>query len=230
MLDLNELLAATVLFVGGHLLLSGAPLRGLLIGRLGANGFRLLYSLVATVALVWMASAYAAAPFVPLWPALPALAWIPLLLMPLAFVLVVAGVTTRSPTAVGAETAALARDPAPGILRVTRHPFLWGTALWAVSHLLARGDLASLVMMGGILLLSLAGMQHIDRRREAELGAGWGPVKLTTSLLPFQAMTEGRTSMDWAGLSWWRPALGLALYLAFLFLHPYVFGVPAVPW
>lgn len=227
MLDLNELLAATVLFVGGHLLLSGAPLRGLLIARLGANGFRLLYSLLAAVALVWMAVAYGDAPFVPLW---PGLRWVPLLLMPFAFILVVAGVTTRSPTAVGAETAALARDPAPGILRITRHPFLWGTALWAFSHLLARGDLASLVLMGGVLVLSLAGMQHIDRRRELELGAGWGPVKLTTSLLPFQALLERRTTLDWAGLGWWRPALGLGLYLAFLHLHPYVFGTPAVPW
>lgn len=230
MLDLNELLAATVLFVGGHLLLAGAPLRGLLINRVGPNGFRLIYSLLAVVALIWMVRAYAQAPFVPIWPPYQFLHWVPVLIMPVAFILVVAGATTRSPTAVGAETAALARDPAPGILRITRHPFLWGTALWAISHFIAKGDLASLVMMGGILVLSLVGMQHIDRKRELELGAGWGPVKLTTSLLPFRALIERRTTMDWAGLGWWRPALGLALYVAFFYLHPYVFGVTAVPW
>lgn len=230
MLDINELLAATVLFVGGHLLLASAPLRGLLHGKLGPTGFRILYSLVAVVTLVWMIKAYTQAPFVPLWAFVPLLDWVPLLVMPIASILLVAGVTTTSPTAVGSESAALAADPAPGILRVTRHPFLWGTALWAISHLLARGDLASLVMMGGILALSLLGMKQIDRKRELQLGAGWGPVKLTTSLLPFQAIAEGRTEMDWAGIGWWRPLLGIALYLVFIILHPWVFGVPAVPF
>src|SRR3546814_6275784 len=72
-------------------------------------------------------------------------------------------------------------SPAVGILSITRHPFLWGTGLWALSHLLANGDLGSIVMMGGIAILSFGGMQHIDQRRESHLGASWGPMKLTTS-------------------------------------------------
>ena len=95
--------------------------------------------------------------------------------------------------------------------------------------MIANGDLASFIMMGGILVLSLAGMRQIDRKRELQLGAGWGPIRLTTSIIPFQAIAEGRTTMDWAGIGWWRVVLGLALYLAFLILHPYIFGLPAVP-
>lgn len=230
MLDLNELLAATIIFVGSHFLLSGPPLRGLLVDRLGLKGFRLLYSLLAAVTLVWMVQAYVQAPPVALWPSLTILQWVPLLVMPFAFILLVAGVTTASPTAVGAEAVALAADPAPGMLRITRHPFLWGAALWAISHIIATGELASLIMMGGILVLSLVGMRQIDRKRELQLGAGWGPIRLTTSIIPFQAIAEGRTTMDWAGIGWWRIALGLALYLIFLILHPYIFGVIAVPW
>src|SRR5690625_845656 len=149
MLDLNELLAATLVFVGAHFLLSGPLVRTLLIERLGLMAFRLLYSVVAAVALVWMVRAYIHAPYIFLWPPLTLLAWIPLLIMPFAFILVVAGVTTASPTSVGSEAVALSADPAPGILRITRHPFLWGIALWALSHLIARGDIASLIMMGG---------------------------------------------------------------------------------
>ena len=70
MLDLNELLAATIIFVGSHFLLSGPPLRGLLVDRLGLKGFRLLYSLLAAVTLVWMVQAYVQAPPVALWPSL----------------------------------------------------------------------------------------------------------------------------------------------------------------
>jgi uncharacterized membrane protein len=112
---------------------------------------------------------------------------------------------------------------------VTRHPFLWGTALWAASHLAANGDTASMIVMGGILALSLGGMKHIDLRREATLGAAWGPVALTTSTLPFAALATGRTTMDWKGIGWWRPALALALYAALLYLHPWIAGVGAWP-
>ena len=36
-------------------------------------------------------------------------------------------------------------DVAPGIQRVTRHPFLWGTALWAISHLAVNGTAADVI-------------------------------------------------------------------------------------
>ncbi|SMF78873.1 Uncharacterized membrane protein [Tistlia consotensis] len=226
--DLNQLLAATVLFVGGHFLLSSQALRPGLVARLGETGFRGLYSAVAGVGIVWMCFDYADAPHVQLW-ALPLLRWLPLILMPFAAILAVAGLTTRSPTAVGGEHLAGGIEPAPGILRITRHPFLWGVALWAVGHLAANGDLASLVFFGGFLVLALGGMQHIDHRRERALGSDWGPMKLTTSLLPFAALATGRTTMDWRGLGWWRPLLGVALYLALLHLHPLLFGVSPLP-
>lgn len=226
--DLNALLAATILFVGGHFLLSSQALRPNLVRRLGENGFRGVYSLVAGAGIVWMASAFAEAPYIELW-ALPALRWLPLLLLPFSAVLVVAGLTTRSPTAVGGEAFAGGQEPAPGILRITRHPFLWGVALWAFAHLAANGDVASLLFFGGFLVLSLGGMQHIDQRRERSLGGAWGPMKLTTSVLPFAAIATRRTTMDWRGLGWWRPLLGLALYLALMHLHPALFGVSPLP-
>ncbi|MEX0922329.1 MAG: NnrU family protein [Rhodovibrionaceae bacterium] len=227
---LNELLAATVLFVGAHFLLSSLQLRGTLVQRYGEGRFRGLYSLVVAVAFVWMVFAYGGAPYLELWPVTPGLRWVPLIVMPFAFILVVAGITTRSPTLAGFESAAGDElNPAPGILRVTRHPFLWGTALWAASHLLVRGDAASAILMGGILVLSLGGMWHIDHRREATLGAAWGPIKLTTSTLPFAALLSGRTEMDWAGLGWWRPLLGLILFAVMLGAHGVIFGVSPLP-
>jgi uncharacterized membrane protein len=226
--DLNALLAATILFVGGHFLLSSQALRPNLVGRLGEKGFRGLYSAVAGVGLVWMCYAYADAPLIELW-SVPALRWLPLLLLPVAAILAVAGLTTRSPTAVGGEAFAGGQEPAPGILRVTRHPFLWGVALWAFAHLAANGDVASLAFFGGFLVLSLGGMQHIDHRRERTLRGAWGPMKLTTSVIPFAAIATKRTTMDWRGLGWWRPLLALLLYLALLHLHPLLFGASPLP-
>ena len=149
-----------------------------------------------------------------------------------AAVLVVCGVTTRSPTMVGGDKRAAdlgPEDPAPGILRITRHPFLWGASLWALSHLCVNGDAGSMIVFAGMLILSLGGMWHIDIKRQHQMGAGWGPIQLTTSLVPFAALIGGRTTMDWKGLGLWRPLLGLAVYLVVMQLHPWLVGVSALP-
>lgn len=226
--SLNALFAATVLFVGGHFLLSSQPIREPAVKWLGVQGFQMVYSLAVTGALLWMATAYAEAPFLSVWIPPPALRWIPVVLMPFAAILVVASLTTRSPTLVGGEKyGAGPGDPVPGILRITRHPFLWGATLWAVGHLAVNGDAASIILFGGILVLSLGGMRHIDLRRERTLGSAWGPIALTTSVVPFQALVARRTTFDWKGIGLWRPIAGLALYAALLHLHPLLFGVAA---
>ena len=225
---LNSLLAATVLFVGGHFLLSSDTLRPRLMGLLGERGFRAAYSLAVFAALMWMVLTYRAAPQIPVWTPPPAFSWIPLLVMPIALVLAVCGMTTPNPTMVAGERLIdeSTGPPVRGIVTVTRHPFLWGTTLWALSHLCVRGDLASIVLMCGILVLSLGGMRHIDRRREAALGNAWGPIAMTTGAIPFAAIASGRTKLDWAGIGWWRPLAGLALYAILLLTHGWLVGVP----
>ena len=227
---LDELLAATALFVCAHFLLSGRALRTPLAARLGPQAFLGVYSLVVGVAFVWMLVAYGNAPYITLWTAPLWLHWLPVIVMPVALLLAVCGLSTPSPTMVGGDRTVPepGADPTPGMLRVTRHPFLWGAALWAASHMVVNGDVKSLILMAGILVLALGGMWHIDRRREAALGAAWGPIALATSVLPFSALLEGRTTPDWAAIGWWRPALALAIYFALLALHEAIFGVS--PW
>jgi uncharacterized membrane protein len=228
---LDQLLAATTLFICGHFLLSSRALRAPLVARLGPQAFLGVYSLVVGVAFAWMLMAYGSAPYITLWTAPLWLHWLPVTVMPVALLLAVCGLTTPNPTLVGGDR--LVRepgsDPAPGILRVTRHPFLWGVVLWAASHMVVNGDVKSLILLAGLLVLALGGMWHIDRRREAALGAAWGPIALTTSVLPFRALIEGRTTADWAAIGWWRPALALAIYLVLLYLHEAIFGVSAWP-
>lgn len=228
---MNALIAAAVLFVGGHFLLSSVALRTALIARFGEKVFRGLYSLVMLGSFIWMLFAYGATPYVALWVTPIGLYWLPVIVMPFAAILIVASLTTPNPTMVGGERllADGTGSPAVGIFSITRHPMLWGTGLWAVSHLLVNGDLPSVVLMGGIAILSFAGMVHIDRRREAALGAAWGPMKLTTSRLPFGAVLAGRGKVDWRGIGWWRPLLGLALYLGLMHIHVYAFGAWPLP-
>ncbi len=228
---MNALIAAAVIFVGGHFLLSSAAVRPLLVARFGEGPFRGFYSVVVLGSFVWMLFAYGAAPYVHLWFTPIGLYWLPVIVMPFAAILVVSSLTTPNPTLAGSER--LLDDgvgsPAVGIISITRHPFLWGTGLWAISHLAVNGDLASVILMGAIAVLSFAGMAHIDARKEATLGAAWGPMKLTTSRLPFGAALAGRSKVDWRGIGWWRPLLGLAFYLGLMHIHLMAFGVSPLP-
>lgn len=226
---LTDLVAATAVFVFGHLLLSSQPLRAPLIERLGERGFRGLYAAMMLAAFAWMILAYGRAPYIELWPSPAWTRWPALVLMPLALFFLVGGLTTPSPTMVGGDKAMdRATRPVQGFLTVSRHGFLSGTALWAILHLVANGDAATAVLAGGILVLSVAGMWHIDQRRQLSMGAAWGPIQLTTSRLPFLAALQGRTAIDWRGIGWWRPLLAAALYAALLFEHEHIAGSPLI--
>jgi uncharacterized membrane protein len=219
--------AATALFVGGHFALSSIPVRRGLIARLGDSGFRALYGFVSLAALTWMIMAYGAAPDIPVYAAPGWGRWVALSVMPLACVLAVAALGGRNITAIGGEAKMLEGETfAPaGIYTVTRHPMLTAFAIWAVTHLLVKGDAATLIMVGGILVLSVGGALHIDHRRAVSMGPAWGPVALNTSGLPFLAAFQGRTRIDWAGIGLVPVAGGLALYLLLVVAHPFLSGV-----
>ena len=132
-----------------------------------------------------------------------------------AFLLVVIGLTTPNPTAVAQENLV---DRAPlGIVRITRHPFLMGTALWAAIHLVGNGDEASFLFFSALLIVSVAGTVSIDAKRARSLGASaWSGFARRTSIVPFAAILAGRNTLSLAELGWWRPAAGVAAYALML--------------
>lgn len=224
----SALILAACAFVGVHLLPS-TPLRSGLVKLLGGNGYLALFSVAAGTALIWYAAAYSAAPYREVWPALSALRYVPLAVMPFAMILLVCGYTTRNPMAVMQEKHFHATDPAPGILKVTRHPIMWAITLWSLSHLVANGDQASLIFFGGMAALALLGMPLMDHRRAETLGSAWGPFALTTSAIPFVAAIQGRAKPRWSEIGWWRIAIGLVLYAGALAVHGPAIGVTALP-
>jgi uncharacterized membrane protein len=216
-------------FVGGHFLLSWPPLRARLAGAIGERAFLGVYSLLAAGFLTWAIFAYKAAPRLPLWDWGAAGRYIALVVMPVALLLAVIGLSSRNPTAVAGESALDTAQAVRGIVTITRHPFLWGAALWALSHLAANGNAAALVFFGGMALLALAGMAAIDHKRAVNLGAKWQRFSAATSAIPFAAALGGRTAIDWQGIGWLRPLVALALYAAMLYFHRALIGVPIFP-
>ena len=218
---MTHLIAATVAFLATHYV-SSTPLRAKLVNALG-NAYLGLYSLFAFATLGYMIWAYYRAPSVVLWYS-PALRYVPLIVMPIAFVLMVCGLLERNPTLVGQERLLETDDAARGILRITRHPLMWGFALWAASHILARGDVASVIFFGGFLVLALSGTMLIDRRKSAILGDDWRRFAAVTSNAPFVAIAARRNQFRSGEIGWLRPVAGIALYVTVLFLHSALFG------
>lgn len=223
-----ELFLATLAFVGGHFAVSSTRLRPALVGRLGEKVYLGLFSVLAGLALVWMLFSYDRAPITVLWPQTAWARHLPLVAMPFALILIVAGLRTGNPTLVGGSAARLNPDKL-GIFAVTRHPFLWGAALWALAHLPANGDVGAVMMMGGMLILALGGTLAIDAKTRRDHPEDWRRLSELTSNLPFAAAIAGRARLNVRSIGWLAPVGGLMAYTLLLILHPWLFGVSALP-
>ena len=211
-------------FLGLHLLVAGTGLRAAIVGVLGARTYLGLFAALSLASFVWLILAYRDAPMALVW-YLPQLAWVALLLMPFALLGALAAYTTKpvlAATAAGAAAEGEAR--AVGIFAVTRHPFLWSVALWAGTHLLVRGDVASLVFFGLLLVLGLVGTLRADAKKRAADAEAWRRLAAATSNVPFAAMVGGRARLSLAELGWWRLAVAAVLYVGLLLVHGRVFG------
>ena len=227
--SLVELLLAAVAFAGSHVLLSSAPVRGPLARALGEWPFVGLYSAISLGLFVWLVGAYGDAPLVELWAAPTVGRYVALGGMVVASGLVACGLSLTSPTGVSLKPAA-AGAPLPGIFKVTRHPVLWGIGLWAVVHVMANGDLASLILFGSLGVLALGGTVHIDRKKRTTMGGDWRAFAGATSNLPFAAIAAGRTRVSLKEIGYGRLVAGLVLYLVLLLGHEAVIGVaPLAP-
>jgi uncharacterized membrane protein len=214
---MTMLVVATLAFLATHFVTS-TPLRPALVNAMGEWPYRSAYSLVALITLGWMIWAYGNAPRDQLWTGFTGIA---VVLTPLAFVLIACGYW-RNPTMVGADKLLKSADPARGIIRITRHPIMWGVMLWAAAHILARGDSKGVVFFGGFLLLAALGTLAMDSRKKSN--PDWPRFAAVTSHVPLLAVAQGRNRIDWREIGWARPAIGLAAFALFFLAHPWLFG------
>lgn len=223
---LTALTLAILAFVGGHFLASSPAVRGPLVTRLGERVFAGLYSAAAIALFIWMLIAYGRAPYVELWPTPEWARSLPVIVMPLATLLLVGGYGQRNPTAVMQSIPPAGTDPAPGILKITRHPIMWAIGLWALAHLPASGDAASLLLFAGLAVLALAGTLAIDAKRRRRDPDGFERLAAATSNLPFAAMLTGRARLRYSELGWVRLLVAGVVYFVLIFAHPFIAGVP----
>jgi uncharacterized membrane protein len=191
-MGLAILILGLVLFLGGHAFIACRTQRAAVIARLGEGPYKGLFSLVALAGLVligWGFAQYRATGWIEVWhPPLWMRHVVVLLMWPASICVVAAYV--------------------PGdIKRKLKHPMLVGVKLFALSHLLANGDLGSIILFGSV--LAWAVFDRISLKHRSDPGGPPIPV--------------GGRRNDYIAIG-----VGTLLYLALGFLfHPLVVGVPA---
>lgn len=126
---------------------------------MGVNGGKGIVALLSVGAIVLMVLGYKSAEFVPLWTPPAFLVHVNNLLMLIAVFLFVSS---------GAQT---------WITRKIRHPQLTAAKTWALAHLLVNGDLASLVLFGGLMAWAVLSVILINRAKAVWVPEQGWPVR-----------------------------------------------------
>ncbi len=208
---LISLIAASIAFVGTHFIMSH-PLRAPMVRMLGDGGFMIAYSLVSFATIAWMYFAFVATPAdVPLWGGYGDGVWVVASILTLLALVLFAGSLIGNPAlpAPGAEKAAL--QAPSGVFKVTRHPMMWGFALWALAHLIAAPTSRTVVVALAIGALALIGAHLQDRKKEVLMGDAWRQWQEKTSYWPRfgQIFSVGFVpwiggGAIWLGATWWH--------------------------
>jgi uncharacterized membrane protein len=190
---LSVMILGLVLFLGVHALTTQRALRARLIASWGEAGYKIGYALVSLVGLVlivWGFADYRATGWIDVWHPPKVLNHITVALMLPAVILVVASYIRGR------------------IYTTLKHPMLAGVKLWAAAHLIANGDLGSIILFGSF--LAWAVFDRISLKHRADAGGPPIPV--------------GGIGNDLIAV-----AVGAVAYLALAFVfHPVVIGVPVV--
>jgi uncharacterized membrane protein len=180
-----------ILFLGVHTLTTQRDLRARFIASMGQGGYKIFYALVSLAGLAliaWGFAEYRATGWIDVWNPPKAFKHITVALMLPAVILVVASYVRGR------------------IYTTLKHPMLAGVKLWAAAHLLANGDLGSIILFGSF--LAWAVFDRISLKRRPHAGAPPIPV--------------GGPGNDLIAI-----AVGIVAYLALAFaFHPVVIGVP----
>lgn len=190
-MGLAVMIAGLAVFLGTHVFTTRREARAALIARLGEGPYKLLYSLVAALGLVLIGYGYGdyrANDWIAVWEPPAWTRHVAVLLMWPAVIAILAAYL-------------------PGRIKATlKHPMLVGVKLWAFAHLIANGDLGSIILFGSILAWAVFDRIAVKRRGD-----------------PLPIARAGAWKNDLLAV-----VAGTILYLALGFVfHPVVIGVPA---
>jgi uncharacterized membrane protein len=189
-MGLAILVLGLVVFLAAHGFVSMRGARAKVIARLGLNGYRGLFGVVALIGLaiiVWGYGDYRAHGLISVWSPPAFMRHITVGLMLFAAIFFTAAFIPSH------------------IKTKLKHPMLAGIKTWALAHLLANGDLGSILLFGSFLAWGV--IARIAAKRRGDLGATTAPADWTNDIIVI--------------------VIGIVIYLALGYaFHPMVIGVP----
>jgi uncharacterized membrane protein len=192
-MGLAIMIAGLAVFFGVHVFTTMRTQRGAMIAKLGEGPYKIVYSILSAIGIVliaWGFARYRATGWIDVW-------------YPPAWTRHIV-VTLMWPASICLVAAYIPGD----IKRVLKHPMLVGIKLWAFAHLIANGDLGSIILFGSF--LAWAVFDRITLKRRAD--AGGPPIPLGGRRNDLIALVVGT----------------IVFFVLGLVFHPLVIGVPAM--
>lgn len=224
------LIVGAWVFIVLHIVVSGTPVRRMIVERSGEGLYLRGFSIASAVTLIWVIIAYIVAPDLQLWEFGTWAEYLALPVMLVACIFLAGSISVPNPTLIGSGRVLENDDAVRGFIKITRHPFLWSVILWALVHILVSGDLASVVLFGTMLAVAGTGPGLIDAKRADRYPSDWPRFDSSTSNLPFLALLGGRTSLGFDEIGWRPILIGGAIFVVLLALHPLLTGVSPLPF
>jgi len=180
------LVLGLLIWSGAHLFKAAAPAaRAEITGRLGAVPSKVLFAVVISIGLLALILGYRAAPFDAVWTP-------PTWTVHLNNLLMIGAVAVYGMSMSKGRTRAW-----------LLHPQLTAVVIWAVAHLLVNGDLASLILFGGLGLWAIADMALINARDGVWVRPEPGPAKRDLVLVAITIVLFGVITAIHAWLGYW---------------------------
>jgi len=197
------------------------PLRKPIVSAVGERGFGGIYVLTAFATFGWMVFAFRSIPPEPLWWTPGDAGWaVASAVMWFAAVLFVGSLFGNPALPDPTHARAIVAEPR-GVFAITRHPMMWGFALWGITHMIVNPTKASLIFAAAIIVLALVGAALQDKKKAELLGDVWRGWTAKTSFVPYgrglksaDAFALALGTLVWLGATWvHNPPVGIWAFI-----------------
>ena len=142
-----------IMFFGIHMLPFYPEYRALLIEKIdndmidGEGLYKVIFAVISLLGLIFIGIGKGSMEFIGLWNTPIFFRYITVVLIPVAFILMVAAYTPNN------------------IKRYVPHPMLTGVIIWGATHMMVNGDVAAIILFGSFVIYSVVAIKLANRRQ-----------------------------------------------------------------
>ena len=142
-----------IMFFGIHMLPFYPEYRAQLIEKVdneridGEGLYKVIFAVISLLGLIFIGIGKGSMEFIGLWSTPIFFRYITVVLIPVAFILMVAAYTPNN------------------IKRYVTHPMLTGVIIWGATHMVVNGDVAAIILFGSFVVYSVVAIKLANRRQ-----------------------------------------------------------------